>query len=93
MTNLSDGDINEAAVLVNKTIKIVGGLRESLNLNIGGEIANNLDALYEYVISRLESIGRDEPVATLTEVKNLLNEVYLGWQEMDATPKTSNNVC
>ena len=83
IANLDDGDIDEAGILVNKTIGIVGGLRESLNFE-AGEIANNLNILYEYIIGRLESIGQDSPIDTLNEVKNLLNEVYLGWQSMDA---------
>lgn len=79
INHLSDGDIDEAAILVKKAIGIVGGLRESLNLSEGGEIAGNLDALYEYIVARLESIDADAPLQALEEVKNLLHEVYLGW--------------
>ena len=43
--SLDEGDLDEANVLVAKTIGIVGGLRESLDTNKGGELANNLDLL------------------------------------------------
>jgi flagellar protein FliS len=76
---ISCGDINEAAVLVEKAIGIVNGLRESLDLNQGGEIADNLDALYEYIMFRLETMTTEAPLKTLEEVKNLLQEVNEGW--------------
>ena len=79
IASVSEGDLDEASVLVQKTMKIVSGLRESLNLNQGGDIATNLEALYNYILTRLESIGTDAPLTTLTEVKQLLSEVHSGW--------------
>lgn len=80
ISRISDGDIDEAAILIQKTMGIVSGLRDSLDLEQGGDIANNLDALYEYILARLEAISIDEPLVTLKEVKALLNEIYGGWK-------------
>lgn len=78
--SLDEGDNNEAFILIQKTIGIVGGLRDSLDLDLGGDIAFNLDALYEYIVSKLNMISQTEsPLAVLNEVKNLLAEVYDGW--------------
>jgi len=80
ISRLDDGEIDEAAVLVQKTIGIVIGLRESLNIKNGGEIASNLDVLYEYIVAKLDAIGKDEsPIAVLDEVRKLLSEVQEGW--------------
>ena len=87
INHLSDGDVDEASILVQKAVGIVGGLRESLNLSEGGEIADNLDALYEYIMSRLESINDDKPLVVLAEVKNLLQEVYTGWDGISTSIK------
>jgi flagellar secretion chaperone FliS len=87
INRLSDGDADEASILVQKAIGIVGGLRESLNLSEGGEIADNLDALYEYIVQRLESINDDKPLIVLEEVKNLLQEVYSGWDGISTSVK------
>lgn len=76
---ISCGEIDEASVVIQKAIGIVGGLRESLDLHQGGEIADNLDALYEYITLRLETMTTDSPLGTLEEVKNLLQEVHDGW--------------
>lgn len=83
--SLDDGELDEANVLIAKTIAIIGGLRESLNINEGGELANNLDMLYEYIADQLATIdGYDEPVIILDEVRKLLSEVHLGWVEIES---------
>jgi flagellar protein FliS len=83
--SLDDGDFDEASILVGKTIGIVGGLRESLDTKQGGELANNLDLLYEYILGRLQVIDEfHEPVIILDEVRKLLNEVHLGWVEIES---------
>jgi flagellar protein FliS len=87
INHVSDGDADEASILVQKAIGIVGGLRESLNLSEGGEIADNLDALYEYIMQRLETINDDKPLIVLEEVKNLLQEVYSGWDGISTSIK------
>ncbi|MFT6102604.1 MAG: flagellar protein FliS [Candidatus Endobugula sp.] len=85
INHISDGDVDEASILVQKAIGIVGGLRDSLNLTDGGEIAGNLDALYGYIVNRLESIEGNDPLLTLEEVKDLLQEVYAGWNGIATT--------
>ncbi|ODS24752.1 flagellar export chaperone FliS [Candidatus Endobugula sertula] len=87
ITNIGDGEIDAAALLVQKTMAIVAGLRESLDLSQGGDIAVNLDALYEYILARLEGIGTDEPIVTLNEVKSLLQEVHAGWEGISDSVK------
>ena len=68
---------------INWAISIINGLRSSLNLEEGGEIAGNLDDLYDYMVRRLiDANGASDP-GTLHEVASLLGEVKAGW---DAIP-------
>ncbi|WP_205343105.1 flagellar export chaperone FliS [Denitrificimonas caeni] len=65
--------------LVGKAIAIVGGLRQGLNVEQGGELAENLDRLYGYMTTRLmEANLKNDPVI-LEEVSELLREVKNGW--------------
>ncbi len=83
--SLDEGELDEANTLVGKTIGIVGGLRQSLDTKQGGELANNLDMLYEYIVAQLQAIDEyDEPVIILDEVRKLLNEVHSGWVEIES---------
>ncbi|KFX70187.1 flagellar biosynthesis protein FliS [Pseudomonas taeanensis MS-3] len=68
--------------LIGKAIGIVGGLRDGLDLQQGGELASNLDSLYQYMTSRLlEANVKNEAVA-LDEVSGLLREVKAGWDSI-----------
>ncbi len=55
------------------------GLRESLDQQNGGEIAANLDRLYEYMVARLVEANIGNDVALIDEVAGLLRNVKSGW--------------
>ena len=70
--------------LVSKAIAIVGGLRQGLNLEQGGELAVNLDNLYAYMTTRLMEANLKNDPAILEEVSELLREVKTGWDAIAA---------
>jgi len=70
--------------LIGKAIGIVGGLRQGLDLEKGGEIAGNLDSLYDYMTRRLMDANVKNDPAILEEVSGLLREVKEGWDAIAA---------
>jgi len=72
-------DVALKGTLIGKTIDIVGGLRQGLNLEAGGEVAANLDSLYIYMTTRLVEANRKNDPAILDEVAGLLREIKFGW--------------
>lgn len=64
-------------------VNIISGLRASLDEQQGGEIASNLDALYEYMCTKLHEATINNDVNLLDEVTSLLAEIKAGW---DAIP-------
>lgn len=65
--------------LIGKAIAIIGGLREGLNLEQGGELARNLDDLYDYMNRRLLEANLKNSVEPLDEVADLLRNIKAGW--------------
>ena len=65
--------------LIGKAIAIIGGLRDGLDLQRGGELASNLDSLYQYMVSRLLDANMKNEAASLAEVAGLLRNVKSGW--------------
>lgn len=65
--------------LIGKAIAIIGGLREGLDFEQGGEIAANLDRLYEYMVARLVEANIGNDVGLIDEVSDLLRNVKSGW--------------
>ncbi len=72
-------DVALKGTLIGKTIDIVGGLRQGLNLEAGGEVAANLDSLYVYMTTRLVEANRKNDPTILDEVAGLLREIKSGW--------------
>lgn len=65
-------------------ISIIDGLRASLDTNAGGEIAQNLDDLYDYMVRRLMRANMEDNSDLLDEVMSLLRSIKEAW---DTLPK------
>lgn len=70
--------------LIKATDIISNGLAASLNLQEGGELAQNLSALYDYMVSRLLYANVHQDPRAITEVQKLLGEISGAWREMGA---------
>lgn len=65
--------------LIGKSIDIVVALRGALDFEQGGELAGNLEALYDYIErGLLEASIRNDP-EKLEEMANLLRTIKEGW--------------
>lgn len=66
---------------ITKAIAIIDeGLKASLDKNAGGELAQNLSALYDYMCQRLLVANLKNDVAALDEVSRLLSELKGAWE-------------
>ncbi|MCQ4261258.1 flagellar protein FliS [Stutzerimonas stutzeri] len=73
------GDVALKGTLIGKAVDIIGGLREALNQEAGGDLAVSLDRLYGYMGSRLLEANLKNDLAIIDEVAGLLREVKAGW--------------
>ncbi|HMV05104.1 MAG TPA: flagellar export chaperone FliS [Accumulibacter sp.] len=68
---------------LSKAIDIItNGLKVSLDLEQGGEIAERLSALYDYMVMRLLHANLASDPAALEEVSDLLEEIHSAWREI-----------
>ena len=66
---------------ISKAISIIdNGLRASLDKNVGGEIAANLDALYGYMSDRLLQANLNNSPEMVREVITLLGDLKGAWE-------------
>ncbi len=76
------GNIELKGAKINSAIAIVGGLRESLDSDQGGDIADNLDALYVYIQNIMMKAHLTNEVSHLEEASNLLGELQSAWKQI-----------
>lgn len=64
---------------IGRAMTIIGGLQSFLDMEKGGEVAKNLDALYDYISRRLFEATTDNDESIIDEVVGLIKEVQEGW--------------
>ncbi|MER2541391.1 MAG: flagellar export chaperone FliS [Azonexus sp.] len=83
LTRLEANDIAGKSESLLKAIDIIlTGLSASLNIEEGGDLAQNLKALYDYMVSRLIHANLRKDPAAIREVQGLLGEISGAWREM-----------
>lgn len=82
--SIEQGDINDKIERITKALNIIDGLRVSLNHDDGGEIAKNLDDLYDYMQRRLVEANATNDVSALIEIKGLVEEIKGAWSQIPA---------
>ncbi|MEJ6654607.1 MAG: flagellar export chaperone FliS [Pseudomonas sp.] len=73
------GNVALKGELIGKAMGIVGGLRDAVDTEKGGEIAANLDNLYAFMQQRLSQANLKNDPSMLDEVAKLLREIKAGW--------------
>ena len=87
LLGMRSGNIGDKGKAISKAIMIIdSGLRAALDKNAGGEIAEGLDALYEYMSARLLTANLNNDPAILEEVQRLLTELRDAWNAIADTP-------
>ncbi len=86
--HMQRGELAPKGENIGWAISIIGGLRDSLNVEAGGGLATNLDNLYEYMSRRLVEANRDNDSQALQEVMGLLSQIRGGWSGIQQQAET-----
>jgi flagellar protein FliS len=76
------GNVAKKGEQIGKAINIVDGLRGVLDHDKGGQLAERLDMLYEYMSYQLLQANLHNKPEILDEVSSLLREIKSGWDEI-----------
>ena len=77
--HLIQNNVAKKGESISRAISIIDGLRSSLDMQQGGEIAQNLEALYDYMQRQLLTANLSNKAENIDEVLSLLNEIRAGW--------------
>jgi len=86
--------IEEKGAAISRAIDIItNGLQLSLDKSGADEIGERLDALYEYMVTRLIHANLNNDIGALNEIHLLLGEIKSAWEEIADEPAVvSRNV-
>jgi len=79
---LSDGKTarsGDVGLALSRTMGILGELRASLDHAAGGDIARNLDRLYEYALDQLSQANLTRTVDGVTNALQVMRTLKEGW--------------
>lgn len=85
---LEHGNIAHKGANISWCMSIIDGLRASLDLERGGDIAGNLDRLYDYMTRALVDANLHNDDNKLGEVEAMLSEIRAGWKGIETTVDT-----
>jgi flagellar protein FliS len=81
---LFDGAIEAKGRAISRAVGIVdGGLRASLDMGSGGELAEDLHALYGYILSRLTYANLKSDIHAIDECIKLIKPIRDAWNAIE----------
>jgi flagellar protein FliS len=82
--HIERGEVAAKGEKIGKALSIIEGLLLGLDKERGGDIALNLERLYDYASRTLLKANLENRVDLLKEVGSLLREIKLGWDGIAA---------
>jgi flagellar protein FliS len=80
-------DLHAKRDALSKVMAIIAELQGTLNMEAGGEVAYQLDAIYTYVLGRLVDGNVNGDSSAFDEVVRLLTPLRDAWAEIAAAPQ------
>lgn len=81
--HMQHNEIAEKGQMISKAIMIIDhGLKASLDMSAGGDLAIKLQALYDYMTHRLLVANIQNNTEIVNEVNRLLSELHGAWKEI-----------
>ena len=86
LIHLKNGNITAKGAALSKAISIISsGLQASLDIEAGGELAQQLSALYDYMVRRLLQANLHNNATYIEEVSRLLGELSSAWEAIGSS--------
>jgi flagellar protein FliS len=80
--NVPYADVVAKGKAIGKAVRLIGQLDASLNMEQGGQIAENLHNLYLYMLGRLTTANLHNDAQIVVEVSNLVRKIKTGWDQI-----------
>jgi len=79
---MAQGHIAVKGERLGKALDIVISLRTCLSMDDGGDVAQNLDQLYEFMITQISLANADNNPQAIDDVIDILREIKSAWDQI-----------
>jgi flagellar secretion chaperone FliS len=80
--NMPFRDVKAKGIAIGKAVRLIGQLEGTLNMERGGQIAQNLRNLYLYMLNRLTVANVTNDPAIVAEISQLVRKIKAGWDQI-----------
>ena len=77
--NVPLSEVTVKLAAMRKAVLLIGQLNATLDMERGGQIAENLRMLYEYMLVRLTLANANNDTRLVAEVSKLVRDIKVGW--------------
>ncbi|MBD1556038.1 flagellar export chaperone FliS [Vibrio sp. S9_S30] len=81
---MQQGNIATKGERLGKALDIVIALRSCLSMDDGGDIAKNLDQLYEFMIAQITVANQSNEPKPIDDVVDIIREIKSAWDQIPA---------
>ena len=81
---MEQGNIPIKGERLGKALDIIISLRSCLSMDDGGDIAQNLDQLYEFMISQITEANHKNDPQPIDDVIDIIREIKSAWEQIPA---------
>lgn len=81
---MEQGNIAAKGERLSKALNILISLRSCLSMSDGGEIAQNLDQLYEFMITQIAAANHHNTTQEIDDVIEMIREIKSAWDQIPA---------
>ena len=79
---IAANDVQERWRANNRAMEIISHLQMTLNMELGGEVAENLDRLYDFMLKLLSTVDPNNDPKPAEEAIKLLEPLRESWREL-----------
>ncbi|VYU76247.1 flagellar export chaperone FliS [Metakosakonia massiliensis] len=90
---LEQGDLVAKGEALSRAISIIdNGLKAGLDMDVEGDLSQNLASLYDYMVRRLLLANLHNDVEGIIEVEGLLNNIADAWKQIGSSASTHQDM-
>lgn len=72
---------------ISKAMTIIAALQNSLDMDAGGEVSENLWSLYDFMVNHLMQASRESNIAKIDDVMEIMLKIKSAWDQISVADR------